>query len=441
MTLEPVASVTGAVLLLGGCALGTIGLIGLIRKPDLFEQLHVAGLVTGPGVILVLLASVATLRADIITSALLVTAFVLVTSSISTHVIAQAGARRYAGSASGGGVVDRGLFPARGSSVIDPLPVADLPDREAIGSRVLIAHDGSPPADVAVALASALDWPAGTLIRVAGVVEDPLPSIDPWARDAASTRDPAPAGRVEGQVEGQVEGHVGGGIDTRLDAAIERVGRPGIRVERGVLHGDIADAIVEEAAAFRADLVMTGSRRGGIANILAGGSVLGEIVDRAPCPVLVARSSAVREVLLTTDGSPQSDAAADIVAHWPIFDLLRIRVVSVVGGTPRAGPDDPSGAATSEAQRLVDTTAAQLMDAGRDVVTEILIGRPATAIVELIEARSIDLVVIGSRGHTGLSRTLLGSVARDVLGSARCSVLLIGPTPRRPDAAPDGEDA
>ena len=65
-----ILDVVGAVLLLLGLLLATIGLYGLLRMPDIFHQLHPAGLVTGPAVILVLLASVATGSAEIITSAL-----------------------------------------------------------------------------------------------------------------------------------------------------------------------------------------------------------------------------------------------------------------------------------------------------------------------------------------------------------------------------------
>ena len=77
-------------LLLLGLTLATIGLYGLLRKPDIFEQLHPAGLITGPAVMLVLLASVATGNPEIITSAILVMGFVLITSSLSSHAIAQA---------------------------------------------------------------------------------------------------------------------------------------------------------------------------------------------------------------------------------------------------------------------------------------------------------------------------------------------------------------
>jgi len=86
--------IAGAVLVALGLLLATIGLYGLLRLPDIFHQLHPAGLVTGPAVILVLLAAVATGSVEIITSAALVLLFVLVTSPLSTHAIAQAARRR-----------------------------------------------------------------------------------------------------------------------------------------------------------------------------------------------------------------------------------------------------------------------------------------------------------------------------------------------------------
>jgi multicomponent Na+:H+ antiporter subunit G len=87
----------GATLLVLGLLLATIGLYGLLRRPDVFHQLHAAGLVTGPATILVLLAAVGTRSAEIITSAALVVLFVLITSPLSGHAIAQAAYRRRRG--------------------------------------------------------------------------------------------------------------------------------------------------------------------------------------------------------------------------------------------------------------------------------------------------------------------------------------------------------
>jgi multicomponent Na+:H+ antiporter subunit G len=89
-----VFQIIGAVLLALGLTLATIGLYGLLRQPDIFGQLHAAGLITGPGIVLILLASVATRNAHVITSAALLILFLLVTSPLSTQVIAQAAQRR-----------------------------------------------------------------------------------------------------------------------------------------------------------------------------------------------------------------------------------------------------------------------------------------------------------------------------------------------------------
>ena len=89
-----VLDVVGAVLLLIGLTLMTIGLVGVLRMPDTYSQLHAQGLATGPGVIAVLASSVATENAAIITFAVLAIAFVVLTSPVSGHAIARSAHRR-----------------------------------------------------------------------------------------------------------------------------------------------------------------------------------------------------------------------------------------------------------------------------------------------------------------------------------------------------------
>jgi multicomponent Na+:H+ antiporter subunit G len=396
--LEGLLGGVGAILLLAGCALATIGLYGLLLKPDIFEQLHVAGLVTGPGVVLLLVASIGTGSAEIVTSAVVVAAFVLVTAPISAHVIAQTAVRRY-GEAQGEPTGRRAVVHGRGTREM----------------RVVIGHDGSAGAELAARLAASIDWPPGTGIRIIrAVAAEELPSIDTLL--SADSRSPSSDQGLD---------------EPALRDAAQLIERPELRVEAAIARGDAADVLADEASSFGADLLITGSRRRGFVQSLVGWSAAGEIVDRAPCPVLVARSTDLRTVMLATDGSAQSAAAAELVARWPIFDLARIHVVTVSAETPPArglGAGSPAAAA----QRTLDTVASLLMDAGRDVVREVLHGRPGPRIAEEAQARSIDLIVIGSRGRTGLGRSLLGSVAGDVLASASCSVLIVAPPPRRP---------
>ena len=91
--------VLGATLLATGLALATIGLYGLLRRPGMFAQLHAGGLITGPAIVVTLLASVASGSVEIITSAAVLILFLLITSPLSTSAIAQAAHRASARSA------------------------------------------------------------------------------------------------------------------------------------------------------------------------------------------------------------------------------------------------------------------------------------------------------------------------------------------------------
>jgi len=47
------------------------------------------------------------------------------------------------------------------------------------------------------------------------------------------------------------------------------------------------------------------------------------------------------------------------------------------------------------------------------------------AIIDYASSKSIDLVIIGIKGRTGLKRLLLGSVAHGIVQHAHCPVLLV----------------
>jgi nucleotide-binding universal stress UspA family protein len=49
----------------------------------------------------------------------------------------------------------------------------------------------------------------------------------------------------------------------------------------------------------------------------------------------------------------------------------------------------------------------------------------ASAIVGQAEELGVDLIIMGTRGHTGLKHVLLGSVAERTLRHAPCSVLTV----------------
>jgi nucleotide-binding universal stress UspA family protein len=61
------------------------------------------------------------------------------------------------------------------------------------------------------------------------------------------------------------------------------------------------------------------------------------------------------------------------------------------------------------------------------IETEILLEDKSVVsnIIEYSEKQNVDLIVIGTKGKTGLKRLLLGSVSQGVLAYAHCPVLLV----------------
>ena len=49
----------------------------------------------------------------------------------------------------------------------------------------------------------------------------------------------------------------------------------------------------------------------------------------------------------------------------------------------------------------------------------------ASTIVDYAESKNVDLLVIGSKGRTGLKKMLVGSTASEVVKYAHCPVLVV----------------
>jgi nucleotide-binding universal stress UspA family protein len=169
------------------------------------------------------------------------------------------------------------------------------------------------------------------------------------------------------------------------------------------------------------------------------GSVSSEVVDHAARPVLVTRGPELRSLVFATDGSADSRAAERVLAEWPIFKGLPVTVVSVAetaipisAGMASGLYDQVVGSyegdlseAAREVAAIAEAAANRLNEAGLVATPVLRGGAPAEQIVAVAEELGADLVVTGTRGHTGLARLVLGSVARNVVHHADCSVLVV----------------
>jgi nucleotide-binding universal stress UspA family protein len=299
--------------------------------------------------------------------------------------------------------------------------------------RVLIATDFSSHAEDALALVAGLEMPAGSAVRLVHVVE-PLPAINAFA----------PSSTITLGAEGERE------VITELDRKIALFRDRTFVLQTALVIGRPADMIVDEAQRFHADLVVMGSRgRRRVAAALLG-SVSAEVVDRAPCPVLVARGRALTRLILAEDGSEIAAAGADLVTNVPALRALPVHVVSVVdapfpftAANSDAGPSmhaaiqayyDSLPSLREATSRIANDRSANLRAAGVNATAEAREGDAADELIAAAAASQADGIVIGSHGRTGVSRLFLGSVARTVLFNAPCSVLIV----RAPVAVKNG---
>jgi nucleotide-binding universal stress UspA family protein len=306
--------------------------------------------------------------------------------------------------------------------------------------RILIGHDGSPASTTARDLVASLPLAAGTLVRLVTVLEDV---------GALMGAEPANA-VVEGWSTAETRALAGhsAALDHAADGFLAAVVRHVARPEVAVLRGRPATALVDEARRWSADLLVIGSRGHGAESGIMG-SVANEVIDQASVPVLVARRETARRVLLAHDGSAHADHALERVASWPLFADADLRILSVahvtalqrlgIAGTAEEAParssarrarQRPSATTNAEEQLvdahrdIADAACQRLLELGRFAEPRVALGRPITEIVAMADAWA-DLVVVGSRGRTGLVRLLLGSVARGVLQQAATSVLVV----------------
>lgn len=144
-------------------------------------------------------------------------------------------------------------------------------------------------------------------------------------------------------------------------------------------------------------------------------------------------------ILFATDFSPGAETARLYVQALAGRYQSQVRLMHVVNpGAAFKGAD--AGLSIDIVRRSGEQSLARLANelVSQKIRVETVLGEgidPAAEILEAAQDRSIDLLVIGTRGHKGLARLVLGSTAEALIHRARCPILAIGPAvapPKRP---------
>jgi nucleotide-binding universal stress UspA family protein len=161
-----------------------------------------------------------------------------------------------------------------------------------------------------------------------------------------------------------------------------------------------------------ADLVVVGHTGRGHLRSHWMGSTAEWLLHHPTAPLVVVRSGAtVRRVLCCADGSVHAARALDAFAVCPFALSAEVSVLTIADGR------------TDTAAATEGATAA-LQRCGIEATVEVANGNPTDRIIDHIEERSPDLVVMGTKGLTGWRRLVVGSTAAAVVHHSPGNVLV-----------------
>jgi len=149
----------------------------------------------------------------------------------------------------------------------------------------------------------------------------------------------------------------------------------------------------------------------------------------------------LHKILVCVDGSEKSLEAADYSISIAQNSRAQLVILNVIETEPWlygekafewGSPEKVDEAYTNkkvEIQKILDQIKKNAEAVGIQSNSEILLA-PRTqgavkAILEYVEQEQIDVLVVGTRGNTGIKKILLGSVANGLLTLANCPVMVI----------------
>jgi nucleotide-binding universal stress UspA family protein len=276
--------------------------------------------------------------------------------------------------------------------------------------KLLIAVDSATSAEVLVDAVGIRPWPEGTTAHALSVVADMDVPEEVW--------------RAEGYGKGAVRRE----METRgeqITPVVKRLEEIGIPTEVVVARGDARNLISFFARKWSSDLILVRAHvRKDLTHWMLG-SVARAVVTGAPCTVQIVRDvsghrahtlHSGRRVLLATDGSETSTAAAEALAGRPWPEGSEFRIVTV---------EEPWVFKPTNALHNINSAEQVLAAAGLKATTAVLSGNPKEVIREEAKKWNADLIVVGSHGRRGFKRFLLGSVSEAVAMNAHCSVVVV----------------
>ncbi len=141
------------------------------------------------------------------------------------------------------------------------------------------------------------------------------------------------------------------------------------------------------------------------------------------------------KMLVCTDGSEHGQKAVNEAARIAAdMKKAEVTILNVYEGSPLPmyGEDVSSKireefreTKEEEGRRVLEEAVTVFKDKDIEPETRLLKGHPSTTINKVASEENYDIVILGSRGLSGLKKLLLGSVSNAVVQETRSNVLIV----------------
>jgi nucleotide-binding universal stress UspA family protein len=143
-----------------------------------------------------------------------------------------------------------------------------------------------------------------------------------------------------------------------------------------------------------------------------------------------------KRVMVPLDGSELAECVLPhVVAFLEGFKLSDVRLVRVVEPVMLSHPEvyhseslqtaEQEERRKSSAKKYLDLVMTRLKHEGTALRAEVLFGRVTESLIDYAEKNHVDLILIATHGHSGVTRWVRGSVADKILHAANAPVFMI----------------
>jgi nucleotide-binding universal stress UspA family protein len=162
------------------------------------------------------------------------------------------------------------------------------------------------------------------------------------------------------------------------------------------------------------------------------GSVSHRVLTMASCAKLIVNGpvKSLERILLPLQGEGDAEAAIRFLGLKPFRNPIQLMLLTVLPPTRppwsinNAAPEGLEHRALQSAQDFIDDVVSRVQALGYQANGTAVLGSPSVRILEQADKLRPDLLIMGSRGRTGVARFVLGSVSHAVLHQARYPVLV-----------------